>query len=607
LTAAKRRAGKQAPRLQLTDTTFRDGNQSLLAGRLDTEEIVPIAALMDGVGFHALEAFGGATFETHLKLGQDPWEYLRRMNQATPKTPIQALIRGQNLVAHHNFPDDVVELFIGHAARSGVDVFRIFDPLNDVRNMEVAITAAKRAKRTVQGALCYAISPAHDLKLWCSLALGLADMGCDEIVVKDTSGLLSPQATWELVTALVEQINLPVVVHSHCSSGMAPMAYMAAVEAGAAVVDTALSPLAWGASQPATESVVAALRGGDYDTGIDLEALTEPRQRLEQLKEAHRGDLSPVADRVDADILRFQVPGMMLDSVYRQLDEHGATERLSEVLAEIGRVREELGWPPLVSPIRSIVGTQAVNNIITGSRYTSVTQELKDYLQGLYGRPPVPADPEIRRLVLGREEPITLRPADLLEPMVEKARAAVKKSGAEPTDDRVLIQLLFPQHAASFGKPRPKPKAEVAPAAPEPEPEPAPPGPPPADAAAAPQSGEAPSAPAAASEFDVEVEGQVFRVRVSGAGGGGIAAGAPAGEAKPAAPAAGAITAPMQGLIVKVPVKVGDDVKLGDVVAVLEAMKMQNDITSSVAGKVQAVYVKEGEVVSPNQPLVAVA
>jgi pyruvate carboxylase subunit B len=597
----------KAPRLQLTDTTFRDGNQTLLGGRLDAEELVPIAALMDGVGFATMEAFGGATFETQLKLGYDPWEFLRRLNEATPKTPIQALVRGQNLVAHHNFPDDVVELFISHAAKSGVDVFRIFDPLNDLRNMEVAISAAKRAGRVVQGALCYAISPAHDLKLWCSLALGLREMGCDRVVIKDTSGLLSPQATWELVTALVEQVKLPVVVHSHCSSGMAPMAYMAAVEAGAAVVDTALSPLAWGASQPATESVVAALRGGDYDTGLDLELLTEPRLRLQQLKDAHAADLSPVADRVDADILRFQVPGLLLDDVYRQLEEHGAPERLSEVLAEIGRVREELGWPPLVTPIRGIIGTQAVNNVIGGRRYTTVTQELKDYLQGLYGRPPVPADPEVRRLVLGREEPITLRPADLLEPMVEKARAQVRRSGAEPTDDRVLIQLLFPRYLSALDGARRPPKAE------EPPPEPAAELPSEAPPEAAPEPAAAPPEPAAGGggavgEFEVEVEGQVFHVRVSGAPGGLAAApGGPAAESAPAAPAAGSITAPMQGLIVKIPVSVGDEVKLGDVVAVLEAMKMQNDITSSVAGKVQAIYVKEGEVVSPNQALVAVA
>ncbi|HEX6488160.1 MAG TPA: pyruvate carboxylase subunit B [Candidatus Dormibacteraeota bacterium] len=611
MSAAPRRQPK-APRLGLTDTTFRDGNQTLLGGRLDTEEIVPIAALMDGVGFHAMEAFGGATFETHLADGSDPWEYLRRLNEATPKTPIQALVRGQNLVAHHNFPDDVVQLFISHAAELGVDVFRFFDPLNDLRNMEVAIAAAKKAGRRVQGALCYAISPAHDLQLWCSLAKGLAQQGVDEVVIKDTSGLLSPQATWELVTALVDTVKLPVIVHSHCSSGMAPMAYMAGIEAGAAAVDTALSPLAWGASQPATESVVAALHGGDYDTGIDLELLTAARERLQEVKERHREDLSPVADRVDADILRFQVPGLMLQDVYAQLDSNGASSRLGEVLAEIGRVREELGWPPLVSPIRGIVASQAVYNVIGGSRYATVTQELKDYLQGLYGRPPVPADPEVRRLVLGREEPITLRPADLLEPMVEQARARVKKRGGEVSDDRVLIQLLFPEHAAALdaGKRAPKAEASSPPDGEVPErsegggePE----APPTADAVTSPASGEDPRV----SEFEVEVEGQVFKVRVSG-GGAGVAgprpaAGPNAAEGGGPAPAAGAITAPMQGLIVKIPVNVGDEVKLGDVVAVLEAMKMQNDITTSVAGSVKAIYVKEGEVVSPNQALVSVA
>lgn len=595
---ATRRAAK--PRLRLTDTTFRDGNQSLLRGRLGTDEIVPVAALLDGVGFHAMEAFGGATFETHLQMGEDPWAYLQRLNEATPKTPIQALIRGQNLVAHRNFPDDVVELFISHAAALGVEVFRFFDPLNDLRNMEVAIAAAKRAKRRVQGALCYAISPAHDLALWISLAKGLAELGCDEIVIKDTSGLLSPQATWELVTALAQALKQPVVVHSHCSSGMAPMAYMAAVEAGASVLDTAISPLAWGASQPATESVVAALQGGEYDTGLDLEQLVPARDELQQIKERHRDDLSPVGDRVDSDILRFRVPGLMLEDVHNQLEAHGAGDRLREVLEEIVRVREELGWPPLVTPIRGIVASQAVLNVIGGDRYASVTQELKDYLQGLYGRPPVPADSSVRRLVLGREEPITLRPADLLEPMVEQARAQVKKSGGELSDGRVLIQLLFPHLMANLSRP---PKGDL-PAAPPVEEESK------AESPAEPQEAAeaAPAAPPppAATELEVEVEGQVFKVLVRGSG----AVAAPAGgsaEAAAPAPAAGSITAPMQGLIVKIPVAVGDDVKLGDVVAVLEAMKMQNDITSSVAGKVKAIYVKEGDVVTPNQALLAVA
>jgi pyruvate carboxylase len=262
---------KKAPRLRLIDTTFRDAQQSLLGGNLRGDEIVPIAAKMDAIGFTAMEAFGGATFETQVRRRENPWEYLRNLAKVTPNTPIQALIRGQNLLANRNFPDDVVELFIKHAVKCGVDVFRIFDPLNDLRNMEATVAAALKAKKKVQGALSYAISPAHNLELWCSLAKGLVNMGCHEVVIKDTSGLLSPQATWELVAALKETVNVPIDVHSHCSSGMAPMAYMAAVEAGAEILDVAMSPLAWGTSQPAVESVVAALKGGEYDTGLDLD------------------------------------------------------------------------------------------------------------------------------------------------------------------------------------------------------------------------------------------------------------------------------------------------------------------------------------------------
>ena len=372
------------------------------------------------------------------------------MRRRRPNTPIQALIRGQNLVSNRNFADDTVELFVKHAASCGVDVFRVFDPLNDLRNMETAIAAVLKAKKRVQGALCYAISPAHNIEGWCSLAKGLANMGCHEIVIKDTSGLLSPQATWELVAALKQTVKIPVDVHSHCSSGMAPMAYMAAVEAGADVLDVAMSPLAWGTSQPAAESVVAALQGGEYDTGLDLDRMWEANNALEALKRLHQADISPVADRIDADILRYHMPGLMLEDIYRQLGSHEAGARISEVLDEANRVRLELGYPPLVAPVRQMIATQAVYNVIGGERYATVTQELKDYLQGLYGRPPVAADPELRRLVLGREEPITIRPADLLEPQVEMARAQVRKMGQEPTDDAVLIQLLFPSVAPAY-------------------------------------------------------------------------------------------------------------------------------------------------------------
>jgi len=597
---------KKKARVRLVDTTFRDAQQSLLGGYLRTEEILPIAAKMDSIGFAAMEAFGGATFETQLRIHQDPWEYLRNLNKVTPNTPIQALIRGQNLVSKRNFADDVVELFIKHAAKCGVDVFRVFDPLNDLRNMEASIAAALKAKRRVQGALSYAISPAHNLELWGSLAKGLVNMGCHEIVIKDTSGLLSPQATWELVTTLKQMVKVPIDIHSHCSSGMAPMAYMAAVEAGADVLDVAMSPLAWGVSQPAAESVIAALEGGEYDTGLDLDKMWEVQHEVEELKLRHIEHLSPLADRVDASILRYHMPGFMLEDIHHQLNGHNAMGRVAEVLDEANRVRKDLGYPPLVAPIRQMIATQAVYNVIGGDRYATVTQELKDYLQGLYGRPPVPADHELRRLVLGREEPITIRPADLLEPQVEAARQLVKKANHEPTDDAVLIELMFPGLAADYMRgPQPQSKDGDRPGPPT--------APEPADAAAPSPAPEPVAAPVGgqSAEFDVEVEGEVFKVRVSGAGLSVVASNAtpsPAGNAAPAPPkiTEGTVLAPMQGLIVKIPVKSGDDVKLGDVVAVLEAMKMQNDIVTTVAGKVSAVYVEEGQVVTPNQPLLAI-
>ncbi|HXI94840.1 MAG TPA: pyruvate carboxylase subunit B [Candidatus Acidoferrum sp.] len=591
---------KKKARVRLVDTTFRDAQQSLLGGNLRSDEIIPIAAKMDKIGFAAMEAFGGATFESQLRAREDPWEFLRKLRKVTPNTPIQALIRGQNLVSKRNFADDVVQLFVKHAAKSGVDVFRVFDPLNDLRNMEAAIAAALKAKKKVQGALSYAISPAHNIELWGSLAKGLADMGCEEIVIKDTSGLLSPQATWELVTALKSVVTLPIDVHSHCSSGMAPMAYMAAVEAGAEILDVAISPLAWGTSQPAAESVVAALHGGEYDTGLDLDTMWDVQHDVEELKQRHIEHLSPFADRVDASILRYQMPGQMLEDIFHQLAAHNAGGRISEVMEEANRVRRELGYPPLVAPVRQVIATQAVYNVIGGERYATVTQELKDYLQGLYGRPPVPADHELRRLVLGREEPITIRPADLLEPQVDNSRQQVRKLGFDPSDDNILIQVMFPSLALDYLNGPPAKDANGS------KPQPAAPAPaPPPAAPAAPDP--PPAAAVSTAEFEVEVEGEVFKVRVTGAGMSvtpvtGAAVTAPA----PPKSGEGTVIAPMQGLIVKLPVKAGDDVKLGDVVAVLEAMKMQNDIVTTVAGKVSQVYVKEGEVVSPNQPLLAV-
>jgi pyruvate carboxylase subunit B len=397
------------------------------------------------------------------------------------------------------------------------------------------------------------------------------------------------------------------------------MAYLAAAEAGAAALDTALSPLAWGPSQPATESVVAAFAGGDHDTGLDLERLLEISLDLETLRRRHRADLSPLADRVDAQVLLHQLPSSMLEDVHQQVGAHEAGERLPEVLAEVQRVRADLGYPPLVAPIRQLIASQAVYNVLGGERYATVTQELKEYLQGLYGTPPLPASTEVRRLVLGREEPLTIRPADLLEPQVPAARAQLKKRGLPDGDEAVLTYLMFPTLAVELFHRQAQPAAASADEAESPN----------GTLATEPQSdaemeaeAEAPPsetlAPAIqSSEFDVEVEGEVFRVRVTGAGmtvAPMAASATPAAQAAPQAVAAqpravrdGAVVAPMQGLIVKVPVKVGDSVGLGDVVAVLEAMKMQNDIVATKPGKVVEVYVKEGEVVGPNQPLVAVS
>jgi pyruvate carboxylase subunit B len=510
-----------------------------------------------------------------VELGEDPWERLHRLREVTPRTPNQALLRGQSLTGLQAFADDVVELFIATAAGRGVDVFRLQDPLNDLRNLEVPLRAVRAAGKRSQGSLCYAISPVHDLDHWRSLARGLADLGADELVVLDAAGLLSPRACAALVRALREAADMPIAVHARGAGGLGAMACMAAVEAGATRLDTALSPLASGVSPPAAESVVAALAGGEHDTGLDLDALGE---------------------------------------IKVELDGHNALGHWREAVEEVPRVRQDLGWPPLVAPVTDMIAAQAVYNVLGGERYATVSQELKDYLQGLYGRPPVAADPEVRRLVLGHEDPLTVRPADLLEPAVEAARTELRGLGHEGTDEQVLTYLMCPGPApvlfrALAAPPSSSPTVDERPGEVSQTPaesEPAGAGAVAADAGA--------TAQAMAAEFDVEVEGEVFRVRVAGAGTVVVPMATPAssagaagtGRAAPARPRDGSITAPMQGLIVKVPVKVGDDVALGDVVAVLEAMKMQNDIVTTKPGKVLEIYVKEGDVVSPNQALVAV-
>jgi pyruvate carboxylase subunit B len=591
---------------------------SLPTSGLPRDELVTLAAELDGAGFAALEVLDGERYRACLEAGQDPWEELRAIRAAAPNTPLRAALRGQSLTGERHVADDAVELFLRQAADCGVDVFRVFDPLDDPRNLRTAIAAARGLGRRVEGALCFAVGPVHDLDRWRDAAGRLAELGVDALAIRDTSGLLTPLTARELVRALRETTRLPVSVHATAAGGLASMAYLAAAEAGADAVDTVLSPLAGATGPPAAESVVAALAGGEHDTGLGLQRLGELRDAAARLL-AHRPDAAPPCGGLpDSDVVRYQVPGLLLADVLRQLEGHGAAGRLPEVLAEVPRISDELGWPPLVAPVRQLVAAQAVYNALGEGRYETVTQELKEYLQGLYGRPPQDPDPELRRFVLGQDEPISVRPADLLDPAVEGARARLAAQGAPAGDGEVLHELLFPTLAARLRQSQADAAAEPngenghhdqARGAEETEQQ--------AEAAeasgAAPSDGAPPPAPAPAAttaEFQVEVEGEVFTVRVSGAGmtvspqpagGGGAAAPGP-----PAAPPRGAIVAPMQGLIVKIPVQVGDEVGLGDVVAVLEAMKMQNDIVATQPGRVVEILVHEGDVVSPNQPLVAV-
>ncbi|MBO0708335.1 MAG: pyruvate carboxylase subunit B, partial [Candidatus Dormibacteraeota bacterium] len=452
-----------AAHLRITDTTLRDGNQSLFGGALTNDELAALAGRFDGLGFAALEVFGGGTYEAALLRGEDPWDGLARMAAATPKTPLQALIRGQHLVAGRSLPDDVVRLWVQTAADLGVDIFRVFDALNDLRNLKVPVAAARDAGKRVQGALAYTVSPAHDRRLWQDLARGMKELGVDDIVIKDTGGLLTPQVAGDLVPALAEATGLPVIVHSHCSGGLAPFTYLAAIQAGADGVDTAFAAFGGGAGQPGVESLVTVLPGAERQTGLDLKRLIGLRDELEEIRSRHLDDLIPFADRADPLLLEYALPRAMLQDIVDLLEEHGARSHFEEVLAEVARVREDLGWAPLLAPVRQLVAAQAVYNVLGSTRYETVTQELKDYLQGLYGAPPKPVNPAVRTQVLGQTDPITVRPADLLDPLVEATRDALLKeaqaaddteatgSTALPaTDGDVLHAILFPEPAAQL-------------------------------------------------------------------------------------------------------------------------------------------------------------
>jgi pyruvate carboxylase subunit B len=567
--------------VKLTDTTLRDAHQSLIATRMRTRDMLPIAEKMDDVGFFSLEVWGGATFDSSIRyLNEDPWDRLRSLKKAIKKTPLQMLLRGQNLVGYRHYSDDIVVKFVEHAAESGIDIFRIFDAVNDIRNMEVSIKTAKRVGAHVQGTVCYTISPVHPIPLYVKMAKELEEMGCDSLCIKDMAGLISPQNAYDLVRALKEEISIPVDLHSHCTSGMAPMSYLYACQAGIDVLDTAFSPFAWGTSQPPTETMVAALRGTPYDTGLDLILLTEIKKYFEEIKEKYRGILDPISERIDTNVLKYQIPGGMLSNLVSQLKEQNALDKYEAVLAEMPRVREELGYPPLVTPTSQIVGTQAVLNVLMGERYKVIPKEVKDYVKGLYGRTPAPVSKEIVEKVLGNEKQITCRPADLLPPELDKATKEAHKLGIVKKPEDILTYALYPAIAPKFLRGEAKEEALETPK---------------------PSNGKVMEP--LPTEFKVEVDGDLFNVKIISAGG---ALSVRSAEMERPKVMDGAITASMQGMVLKIKVKKGEQVSKGDAVIVLEAMKMENNIHAPHGGAVKDIFVKEGGTVSAGDVLMVV-
>lgn len=444
----KQTVSDRTRRIGITDTTLRDSHQSLLATRLRIEDMLPIIEKMDNAGFRSVEVWGGATFDTCLRfLSEDPWERLVTLKENFKKTPLQMLLRGQNLVGYRHYADDVVEAFVRAAIRNGISVMRIFDALNDVRNMAKAIEISLEEGAHVQATVCYTISPVHDLAHYVSVAKKLAEMGAHSLCLKDMAGILSPSAAYDIVKEWKEQVGLPVQIHCHYTSGMASMTYLKSIEAGADVVDCAISSMSMSTSQPPIESLVAALEGTPQDAGLDLKLLSDIAAYFSDVRKKY-AEVDRASSVPNTNVLRYQIPGGMISNFLSQLREQGQLDRLPEVLEEVPRVRADLGYPPLVTPSSQIVGTQSLLNVFTGERYKMMSAEVKDYFRGLYGRPPGKVSAEIQKKAIGDEKPIEGRPADYIEPGLAQAR---KELGALYTkEEDVLSYALFPNQAKEF-------------------------------------------------------------------------------------------------------------------------------------------------------------
>lgn len=603
-------------KVHITDVILRDAHQSLIATRLRTEDMLPACAMLDSIGYWSLECWGGATFDACLRfLKEDPWERLSKLKAALPNTPLQMLLRGQNLLGYRHYSDDVVRAFVKKAAENGMDVFRIFDALNDMRNLETAIQAAKECGKHAQGTICYTTSPVHDVNSFVSLAKDLVEFGCDSIVIKDMAGLLTPYVTYELVSALKQAVDLPIHLHCHATSGLAEMCQLKAIEAGCRYIDTALSSWSGGTSHPPTESLVMALQDTEYDTGLSLQKLQEVNDYFVQIRKKYHRFESEFTG-VDTRVHVFQVPGGMISNLANQLQEQNALDRINQVYEEIPRVRKDLGYPPLVTPTSQIVGSQAALNVLTGKRYSTITNEVKRYLQGGYGKAPAPMNANLQKRAIGKEDIIDCRPADLLKPEFEQLRREI--GHLANNDEDVLSYAMFPEVGKQFLELR-----STGHLIPEP-----------LETASTTVGGEQ----KAPTEFNVALHGESYHIRVTGTspknetlrhfyfmvdgvpeevvvetldeivldGGtqGAVKSNIASKRQRPAGE--GDVVVSMPCNVLDVLVKVGQKVNAGQPLLITEAMKMETEITAPIAGTIKAVHVVKGESVNPNEVLIEI-
>lgn len=595
-----------AKKIKMTELVLRDAHQSLFATRLRLDDMLPIAHELDDIGYWSLEAWGGATFDSCIRfLGEDPWIRLRELKKACPKTPLQMLLRGQNLLGYRHYADDVVERFVERCVANGMDVFRVFDALNDPRNMKAALQAVRKFGGHAQGTLSYTTSPVHTMQTWLDTTEQLLEIGIDSLVIKDMSGILNPMAAADLVREIKKRFDVELHLHCHSTTGMAEMALLKAVEAGVDGIDTAISSMSGTYGHPATESMVATLQGTEYDTGLDIPRLEKISAYFRNVRKKYakfEGQLRGV----DSRILVAQVPGGMLTNLENQLKQQNASDKLDLVLEEIPRVRKDLGYIPLVTPTSQIVGTQSVINVLTGERYKTIAKETAGILKGEYGKTPAPVDSALQARVLEDAAPVTDRPADHIAPEMAKIEAEVaeqaKAKGVKLSDNAVddaLIVALFPQIAWKFLENRNNPAAF----------EPAPTG----NESAVENKPVSKAAPTASGSavYTVELEGKAFVVKVSEGGDiSHVATTAPqaAPQAAPA-PATGGtpVTAPMAGNIWKVVATEGQTVAAGDVLFILEAMKMETEVKAAQAGTVRGICVKAGDAVAVGDTVMTLA